>query len=364
MNHDEIAGRVTEASNLEAIQIADHAWDFYACFEGCKLLTTRNGKQFAIVTLSDQSRTLEGKIWSERAQALKEAQRLKRGCKVKVRAKAEEYEGRLDLKIENLRETDPERDRGVDLTALVDPALLPVEDLVTGTLVIDIETVPAHDVDSLPESVVDALEKHAHRKDPTNSQDELQARIGMAMGLSPLFGKVVSIALGDGEDPDAEVHVLAVPNEKFPVANPPSWLRLMSEADMLRAFWALAGRAEVVVTFNGRGFDVPFLQGRSLVLGVPARCDLLSSRFSLRPHLDLFELLKQGDKAPSKLEVICWALGIESPKGEMDGSKVAPTYARGEIVKIAEYNRHDVRATGEVYRKVRDTILRYRGDWK
>ena len=47
----------------------------------------------------------------------------------------------------------------------------------------------------------------------------------------------------------------------------------------------------------------------------------------------------------------------------MDGSMVAPAYARGEIVKIAEYNAHDVRATSAVYRKCRDLILRYRADW-
>ena len=43
--------------------------------------------------------------------------------------------------------------------------------------------------------------------------------------------------------------------------------------------------------------------------------------------------------------------------------EAARAYARGEIVKIAEYNSHDVRATSAVYRKVRDLVLRYRGDW-
>ena len=47
----------------------------------------------------------------------------------------------------------------------------------------------------------------------------------------------------------------------------------------------------------------------------------------------------------------------------MDGSMVAPAYARGEIVKIADYNAHDVRATAAIYRKVRDLVLRYRADW-
>ena len=136
---------------------------------------------------------------------------------------------------------------------------------------------------------------------------------------------------------------------RSPVEPPPEWLRYMSEAELLRSFWALASKAETVVTFNGKGFDIPFLVGRSLIHDIPARCDLLSQRYSLKPHLDLMDLLRQGDKAPGNLEVICWALGIPSPKGDLDGSKVAPAYARGEILKIAEYNRHDVRATGQVF---------------
>jgi predicted PolB exonuclease-like 3'-5' exonuclease len=174
----------------------------------------------------------------------------------------------------------------------------------------------------------------------------------------------VSLAIGDGDAEADEVTVLAVPPAGTTIADCPRWLRPMSEADLLRAFWALCSRAETVVSFNGRGFDVPFLVTRSLIHGIPARVDLMSQRFSLRPHLDLWELVSQRDRGPSKLDVVCWALGIESPKEVMDGSMVAPAYARGEIVKIAQYNAHDVRATSAVYRKVRDLILRYRADWQ
>ena len=65
----------------------------------------------------------------------------------------------------------------------------------------------------------------------------------------------------------------------------------------------------------------------------------------------------------SNLDVVCWALGIESPKGQMDGSMVAPAYARGEIEEIARYNLADVRATTAVFHHVRDGLLRYRKDW-
>ena len=139
----------------------------------------------------------------------------------------------------------------------------------------------------------------------------------------------------------------------------------MTEAELLHAWWALAAAAETVITFNGRGFDVPFLVGRSLVHGIPARVDLLSNRFSLRPHLDLYQAFNNGGRSrgPASLDVMCWALGIESPKGQMDGSMVAPAYERGDIEKIAEYNVHDVRATTSVYHKLRDGVLRFRSDW-
>ena len=159
--------------------------------------------------------------------------------------------------------------------------------------------------------------------------------------------------------------MLAVPPDGFepPPEGVPAHVRLMSEADLLRSFWALAAKAECVVSYNGRGFDVPFVVTRSLIHGIPARVDLVSGKWSLRPHLDLFELVSQRGRGPSKLDVVCWSLGIESPKEVMDGSMVAPAYANGEILKIAEYNAHDVRATSAVYRRCRDMILRYRSDW-
>lgn len=364
MNADESEVRVLTATNLESVYAANHAWTLFARLQTCKLATTKAGKPFFALELADQTRVLDAKIWSDKTEAMETARGLAKDAIVKVLAKAEEYEGKLQLKVERIKLADPAQHTDFDFSMLVDPALAPVEDLVCKTLVIDIETVPGFDLEALPESVADALSQFAQRKEPASSSDVLQARIGMSMGLSPLFGKVVSLALGDGDAPDADVHVIAVPPDGYVAGPAPSWLRFMSEPDLLRSFWALASKAEVVVTFNGKSFDLPFLVGRSLVHGIPARCDLVSHKWSLKPHLDLFELLSQRDKAPSKLDVICWALGVESPKGDMDGSKVAPAYARGEIVKIAEYNRHDVRATAEVFRKVRDTVLRFRSDWK
>ena len=360
MTPDEQRQQIVLAGNLSQLE-ADREYDAFAQLQSVKELTTKTGKPFLVLDLADLSGSVSGKIWADAEDAMAAARAAAPGGFVKVRGRTQLYQSNLQLIVSHMRLVDaaaaPER---FDADQLTDPALAAVEDLACGTLVFDIETVPAMDKRELPSTVAEALSDNAAKKEMDTSA---------VMGMSPFFGKVVSLAVGDGDaEPGSgadEVTVLAVPPDGFepPPEGVPAHVRLMSEADLLRSFWALAAKAECVVSYNGRGFDVPFVVTRSLIHGIPARVDLVSGKWSLRPHLDLFELVSQRGRGPSKLDVVCWSLGIESPKEVMDGSMVAPAYANGEILKIAEYNAHDVRATSAVYRRCRDMILRYRSDW-
>jgi predicted PolB exonuclease-like 3'-5' exonuclease len=356
VNGDEQKIRIVQAENLAALVPAEHEWDVFAQLRSLKELATKDSRPFLVLELADVHAVVEAKIWDNAPEALAAAKAAPLRGPVKVRGRVREWQGRPQLVIDRLKAVEPgETPPGFSLDQLIDPALAAVEDLCSKTLVFDIETVPAFERRDLPASVAAALADNATLK---------QMEPDAVMGMSPFFGKVVSLAIGDGDAEVDDVTVLAVPPDGVTIDPCPKWLRPMSEPELLRAFWALCSRAETIVSFNGRGFDVPFLVTRSLIHGIPARVDLLSQRFSLRPHLDLFELVSQKGRGPSKLDVVCWALGIESPKEVMDGSMVAPAYARGEIVKIAEYNAHDVKATSAVYRKCRDLILRYRADWQ
>lgn len=359
MNSDEQEQQIVLATNLADIRGKDREYDVFARLQSVKEFQTKTGQPFLVLELADLHGALPAKIWSNAEKAMAAARAAAPGCIVKVRGRSDDFKGSMQLIVSNLRVLAPdEAPPGFDPDQLVDPALRDVEDLICRTLVFDIETVPALDRRELPPTVAEALSDNAAKKEMDTSA---------VMGMSPFFGKVVSLAIGDGDaepgSPEDQVTVLAVPPDGFELDECPPWLRLMSEPDLLKAFWALASKAECVVSYNGRGFDVPFVVTRSLIHGIPARVDLVSGRWSLRPHLDLFELVSQRGRGPSKLDVVCWALGIESPKEVMDGSMVAPAYAKGEILKIAEYNAHDVRATSEVYRKCRDLILRHRADW-
>ncbi|MEY3161867.1 MAG: hypothetical protein RIT25_1858 [Planctomycetota bacterium] len=328
----------------------------YAELRKCASAKTRDGKEFLVLELCDNSGVIEGKVWGDRAEAMQAAKAITLHRPVKVMGKVTTYQGRLQLIVEKIREVlDPAAEPGFDPATLLDPDLVDVEDLVCGTLVFDIETVPGVDRRELTATVAEALGKWAEKR---------EMEPGSAMGLSPWFGKIVSLAFAEGETEcrTEDVTVLFVPKEEGELANCPPWMRPMSEAQLLRTFWSLASRANTVVTFNGKNFDIPFLVTRSLIHGIPARVDLTKA-FALQPHLDLYEVVAKTTGGPGKLDVVCWALGVESPKGAMDGSMVAPAYDRGDYERIAEYNAHDVRATAEVYRKVRDHILKFRSDW-
>ncbi len=334
----------------------DALFTAFAVLSGRREGRTKDGKPYVDLHVADLTNTVPAKIWGEQARALEQARTMTVGDPVKVLFHIRSFRGATQLNVVQLRPPEPDEE-GYEPDELYGPGFAAVADLRCRTLVFDIETVPATDRRAAPSTIAQAVSKHAQRTESDESK---------VMSLSPFFGKVVSLALGEGEveDPDSEdITVLVVPPPGREEDEFPAWIRPMSEADLLQAFWTLASLAEVVVTYNGRGFDVPFLIARSLVHSIPVRVDLM--KFGNRPHLDLYKAVGGGGRplGPGSLDVVCWALGIESPKGVMDGSMVAPTYARGDIETIAEYNAGDVAATTAVYQHVRDHLLRYRDDW-
>ena len=318
---------------------------------------TKAGRPFFDLRLGDAGRTVAAKIWDDAPEAMQAAAAVAVGQAIKVLGRCETYQGALQVNVRRLRAAEA-GEPGFDPAALFGEGHALVAGRRCRTLVVDIETVPGIALADAPEGVAQATRRFAER-------DGVDT--GLVMSLSPMLGKVVSLAFGDGDaDPATqEVTVLAVPHPEHPIPAPPPWLVPLGEAELLQAFWALAASAEVVVTYNGRNFDIPFLVGRSLVHGIAARVDLLGNPYALRPHLDLYRVLTGGGRAqgPTGLDVVCWALGIPSPKGGLDGSKVAEAYARGELTAIADYNRGDVRATTAVFQRIRGSILSFRQEW-
>jgi len=132
-----------------------------------------------------------------------------------------------------------------------------------------------------------------------------------------------------------------------------------NEREILQEFWSLAAKWGTVVTYRGRGYDVPVLLVRSAMLGVAPTRQFLGSRFSIREHCDLQELLDffGAVRETYTLDFWCRRFGVESPKGKMDGSQVADKARAGRYDEIASYCLRDTRATADLFRRLQTTLI-------
>jgi predicted PolB exonuclease-like 3'-5' exonuclease len=111
-----------------------------------------------------------------------------------------------------------------------------------------------------------------------------------------------------------------------------------------------------VVSWNGRGFDVPVLSLRAIRHGIAqgwASGDY-RKRYSDQ-HIDLFDVLTEFGALPRtgfSLSMMSEMIGLPS-KGSVDGSKVREMFDRGEISKIEAYCASDAARTAFLF-------LRYR----
>ena len=131
-----------------------------------------------------------------------------------------------------------------------------------------------------------------------------------------------------------------------------------TEKDLLEQFWSVLNKSiSTIITYNGRSFDGPYLLIRSSMLEVKPSRNLLPYRYSFNQHCDLAEVLSFHRSRPlDSFDFWCQQFGIESPKDELDGSKVRDAYERGETESIGRYALRDAWATAELYKKLRPLI--------
>ncbi len=223
------------------------------------------------------------------------------------------------------------------------------------TLIFDIETV-GELWDSLDQTTHDVLSRWVMR----TAQNETERNAGLkdvreGLGFSPLTGQIVAIGLYDLERSQGVVYYQGEGGDD--VVHGDFTLKSRMEAEMLNDFWDGVKMYDTFVTFNGRGFDVPFLNLRSAVHGIRPSQDLMEGRYlyqqkSIR-HVDLQDQMTfygAMQRKPS-LHLFCHAFGIRSPKMDgVAGDDVASLFHEKRFRAIAEYNTRDVVATTELYK--------------
>jgi 3'-5' exonuclease len=199
-----------------------------------------------------------------------------------------------------------------------------------GVLVFDIETVP--DPDLVAEGPPAVLSLDAGARDGPQIPKIPFNRVVM-IGAATL-----SVETGFG----GEVYQL---NE----------MRLLSgpEPEVLKGFWGMA-QGMRLVTFNGRHFDLPVLESRSLRhgLALPWYFADGSVRGDASLHLDLLHFLSNGEpKNRARLHDYCKLVGLPG-KMEFDGGQVAELVREQRFEELSAYCATDVLQTLGLFLRV------------
>ena len=127
-----------------------------------------------------------------------------------------------------------------------------------------------------------------------------------------------------------------------------------SERELLEGFFGLIEkRAPRLVSFNGRGFDIPVLKYRAMVHGLSCprwfsegdKWNSYDSRYSSEYHVDLLEVLSDhGASARCSMHEVASAFGVP---GKLDtaGDDVRGMFEARQIAAIRNYCETDVCTT-------------------
>lgn len=224
-----------------------------------------------------------------------------------------------------------------------------------GTLIIDIETAGAK-FEDLDETTQEVLRKRITKSPESKGYEEEFEQIKQELSFSPLTGEVITIGVLDAEKNQAVVYFQAPELNLTDFEEENVKYKVLDERAMLEKFWQGARNYNEFVTFNGKGFDIPYLIIRSAIHRVRATKHIMSNRylgsqrFDAR-HVDLQdELSFYGAARRQSLHLFCRAFGIVSPKEEgIAGSDVPKFFAEKKYVDIARYNARDLFATKQLY---------------
>ena len=216
-------------------------------------------------------------------------------------------------------------------------------------LFLDIETVPQHpSFDLVPNDWKDLWTKKAEAL-LRNRELETVESIYSRAGIYAEFGKIICISCGVimGSGDNKRIIIKSFYGEEEKVI-------LQDFAEMLRK-WAVDSN-KFLCAHNGKEFDFPYCCRRMIINGIPIPSILNTA--GKKPwevtHIDTMELWKFGDfKSYTSLNLLAHALGIPTPKDDIDGSMVGDVYWKEKnLERIATYCQKDVVTAAQVYLRI------------
>jgi len=225
------------------------------------------------------------------------------------------------------------------------------------SLVFDIETV-GEDFNKMDKMTKEALTYWIERESMGEAEYKKNVdRVKDRLGLSPLTGEVVSIAVYNPDTKKGAVYYQAPGKKIKNFTQKGIEFVCTDEKGILKNSWSVAEKYDEFVTYNGQSFDFPFVITRSAIHKVKPTKNAMSNRYyrsqDLKAkHVDLMDQITFYGAVYNKpkLHLVCRAFGVTSPKEKgIAGGDVAKLFAKGYFKEIAEYNVRDVIATAAVY---------------
>ena len=218
-------------------------------------------------------------------------------------------------------------------------------------LVFDIETV-GFDLNSLSESQQEFILRYSEKETDNALKQRKEDEAIRYLSLYPLTAKVVAIGMLNTETEHSMVLYEDSEEIEWNSENDEVKYCSSTEEKMLIKFWEYVKKADAVITFNGRNFDLPFLMMRSAMLKIKPTRNFIRKRYDNKSHIDLLDKFTQyGITKKFNLDFYCHSFGIESPKSHgVSGMDVKELYNAGKTREVATYCSHDVAATYKLYK--------------
>ncbi|MEW6068026.1 MAG: ribonuclease H-like domain-containing protein [Nitrospirota bacterium] len=209
-------------------------------------------------------------------------------------------------------------------------------------IIFDIETV-GKDFDSLDNATQEYFLRYAETED---EKEEIKDRLS----FYPVTAEIITIGLLDPDNDKGFVFYQTHGDTLLPFEENNIRYESGTEKDILDKFWQIIKGYNQFITFNGRGFDCPFILIRSAIHRIKPKRDLMPNRYN-DIHIDLLDQLTffGASRRRFSLDMWCRAFGIKSPKGDgITGYEVKDLFKAKRHFDIAKYCLGDLRATKEL----------------
>ena len=215
-------------------------------------------------------------------------------------------------------------------------------------LFLDIETVPAFpDIEQAPEEYKKLWEKKAEQLKEKEKEDITPEELYEKAGIYAEFGKIICISVGylsnDKGSRQFRVKSFFGHDEKIILEN---FCKLLDSS--------FNSRFSFLCAHNGKEFDFPYLTRRIIInhIPVPEALETYGKKpWEIEYFLDTLQMWRFGDyKSYTSLALLCYVLGIPTPKDDIEGKDVWRVYyLDNDLERIVNYCEKDVLAVARLF---------------